>query len=98
MTTNAVRSFDTAHPSRAVSRPTDDIPGSTVDVPRVTELIRELLIALGEDPYREGLLDTPTWHPWSSTPSKPASTEREDPLGTPLPERGSRVVITTGRQ
>ncbi|WP_376773362.1 GTP cyclohydrolase I [Streptosporangium album] len=50
---------DTAHPGRAVSQPTDDVPGSTVDAPRVTELVRELLIALGEDPHREGLLNTP---------------------------------------
>ncbi|WP_433445546.1 GTP cyclohydrolase I [Nonomuraea sp. CA-141351] len=55
-----MQSFDTAHPGRAVSQPTDDVPRSTVDTPRVTELIRELLIALGEDPHREGLLDTPT--------------------------------------
>jgi GTP cyclohydrolase I len=59
MTTNAVRPPDTAHPGRAVSQPTDDAPGSTVDMPRVTELVRELLIALGEDPHREGLLNTP---------------------------------------
>ncbi|MDP4511757.1 GTP cyclohydrolase I [Nonomuraea turcica] len=59
MTTNAVRSPDTAHPSRAVSQPIDDVPGSAVDTPRVTELFRELLIALGEDPDREGLRSTP---------------------------------------
>lgn len=71
MTTNAVRSPDATHPLRAVSQPPGDIPGSTVDTPRVTELIRELLIALGEDPHRDGLLDTPArvaawWHTFLS--------------------------------
>ncbi|QOV47769.1 GTP cyclohydrolase I [Streptomyces chromofuscus] len=36
-----------------------DEPVATVDTPRVTELVRELLIALGENPDREGLVDTP---------------------------------------
>ncbi|HZR43140.1 MAG TPA: GTP cyclohydrolase I [Ktedonobacteraceae bacterium] len=34
-------------------------PSRRVDYPRLLELGRELLIALGEDPNREGLLDTP---------------------------------------
>lgn len=34
------------------------LPGS-VDLPRAERAVRELLIALGEDPEREGLLDTP---------------------------------------
>nr|WP_269128783.1 GTP cyclohydrolase I FolE [Nonomuraea sp. K271] len=59
MTTNAVQPPDTAHPGRAVSQPTDDVPGSTIDTPYVTMLVRELLIALGENPDRAGLLDTP---------------------------------------
>ena len=32
---------------------------SVVDQPRVQELIRELLAAIGDDPEREGLLETP---------------------------------------
>ncbi|GAA2213328.1 GTP cyclohydrolase I FolE [Nonomuraea monospora] len=52
MSTNGVRPSATAHPGRAAPQP-------TVDTPRVTGLVRELLIALGEDPHREGLLDTP---------------------------------------
>ena len=30
-----------------------------VDVDRVEKLVRELLVAIGEDPDREGLQDTP---------------------------------------
>ncbi|MBF8187818.1 GTP cyclohydrolase I [Nonomuraea sp. K274] len=60
MTTDAVRPSDTAHPGRAVSQPTDDVPGPTIDTPYVIMLVRELLIALGEDPSRAGLLDTPS--------------------------------------
>ncbi|MGV9383609.1 GTP cyclohydrolase I [Nonomuraea sp. NPDC003707] len=71
MTTNAVRSPETAHLGRAVSQPPEHVPGSTVNTPRVAELVRELLIALGEDPQREGLLDTPArvaswWHSFLS--------------------------------
>src|SRR5579872_4051622 len=37
----------------------------TVDYERVLELGRELLVALGEDPNREGLQDTPRrWAAW----------------------------------
>ena len=34
-------------------------PHRHVDTPRIRELVRELLIALGEDPEREGLVKTP---------------------------------------
>ncbi len=33
--------------------------GSGFDLPRIEAAVREILIALGEDPDREGLLDTP---------------------------------------
>ena len=33
--------------------------GSSFDLPRIEAAVREILIALGEDPDREGLLDTP---------------------------------------
>lgn len=42
---------DTANPDRAT--------GGTVDIARVELLYRELLAALGEDPGRDGLRDTP---------------------------------------
>ncbi|PRX48921.1 GTP cyclohydrolase I [Nonomuraea fuscirosea] len=59
MTTEAVRPPETAQFSRAESQSPEDVPGSPVNTPLVAGLIRELLIALGEDPQREGLLDTP---------------------------------------
>ncbi|MBG6215652.1 GTP cyclohydrolase I [Arthrobacter sp. CAN_A6] len=33
--------------------------GSPVDLPRIERAVREILIAIGEDPDRDGLLDTP---------------------------------------
>lgn len=33
--------------------------GSTVDQPRIERAVREILAAIGEDPARDGLLDTP---------------------------------------
>ena len=39
---------------------TEDSPVSSgVDLPRAEAAVRELLYAIGEDPDREGLLDTP---------------------------------------
>lgn len=37
----------------------DDAPFPPVDVPRIERAIRELLLAVGENPDREGLLKTP---------------------------------------
>jgi GTP cyclohydrolase I len=39
-------------------RHTDD-PGNAVDRPRIAAAVREVLLALGEDPERDGLRDTP---------------------------------------
>lgn len=39
--------------------PSIALPSRKVDYPKLLELGRELLLALGEDPDREGLLDTP---------------------------------------
>ncbi len=36
-----------------------DNPADTVNLPRVEQLVRQLLVELGEDPDREGLLKTP---------------------------------------
>ena len=36
-----------------------DMPPARVDIPRIERAVREILIAVGEDPDREGLLKTP---------------------------------------
>ena len=52
-------------PVTAVASPDPgDGPGSAamigpVDVPRAEAAVREFLLAIGEDPHREGLADTP---------------------------------------
>ncbi len=38
---------------------TDVDPSRIVDLPRIEKAVREILIAVGEDPDREGLLETP---------------------------------------
>ena len=42
-----------------VPDPSAEPQGSSVDLPRVQAAVRELLAAIGEDPERDGLLDTP---------------------------------------
>jgi GTP cyclohydrolase IA len=45
--------------------PEQELSARKVDYPRLLELGRELLIAIGEDPDREGLQDTPRrWASW----------------------------------
>lgn len=41
------------------ARPRYAVTPGSVDLPRAERAVRELLVALGEDPEREGLLDTP---------------------------------------
>jgi GTP cyclohydrolase I len=36
-----------------------DMPPAKVDIPRIEHAVREILLAVGEDPNREGLLKTP---------------------------------------
>jgi GTP cyclohydrolase I len=38
---------------------TADLAPANVDIPRIEKAVREILIAIGEDPDREGLLKTP---------------------------------------
>jgi GTP cyclohydrolase I len=40
-------------------RPSADLAPAKVDVPRIERAVREILLAVGEDPDREGLLKTP---------------------------------------
>src|SRR4051795_6638631 len=59
MPTPAGREFGFDHLDDA----SDDQPvgsaGSTVDIPRIEKAVREILLAIGENPDREGLLKTP---------------------------------------
>jgi GTP cyclohydrolase I len=40
-------------------RPASHMPDAKVDIPRIERAVREILLAVGEDPDREGLLKTP---------------------------------------
>lgn len=44
---------------RAVTEPRGEAPTTGVDRPRIEAAVREILSAVGEDPNRDGLLDTP---------------------------------------
>ena len=48
---------DSISPVHSVDRPTSEVPA--FDQPRAEAAVRELLVAIGEDPDREGLADTP---------------------------------------
>jgi GTP cyclohydrolase I len=39
--------------------PANELPDAKIDIPRVERAVREILVAIGEDPDREGLLKTP---------------------------------------
>jgi GTP cyclohydrolase I len=39
--------------------PTANLPDAKIDIPRIERAVREILLAVGEDPDREGLLKTP---------------------------------------
>src|SRR5438046_9674457 len=40
-------------------RSTPHMPDAKVDIPRIERAVREILLAVGEDPDREGLLKSP---------------------------------------
>lgn len=48
----------TSGPSRA-SETNSAVPAHTVDLPRIERAVREILFAIGEDPERESLCETP---------------------------------------
>ncbi|HWE01519.1 MAG TPA: GTP cyclohydrolase I FolE [Tepidisphaeraceae bacterium] len=44
----------------AVELDSDAVPTAEVDLPRIERAVREILLAVGEDPDREGLVNTPS--------------------------------------
>ncbi len=50
--------FDLDEEDASDAKPVE-IPYKQVDIPRVERTVREILLAVGEDPDREGLLKTP---------------------------------------
>lgn len=51
---------ETVHPGEAAeSHPSGDRDRGSVDLPRIERAVREILYAVGEDPTREGLQETP---------------------------------------
>jgi GTP cyclohydrolase I len=46
-----------AYPERL--RPTPTAPPDGIDLPRIERAVREILLAIGENPDRDGLIDTP---------------------------------------
>ena len=49
----------TVDPSDASDARPAEMPPAKIDVPRIERAVREILLAVGEDPDREGLLKTP---------------------------------------
>src|SRR4051812_40729317 len=53
------RFHDDAADPPMTTQPSADMPPTPVDIPRIEKAVREILLAVGEDPDREGLLKTP---------------------------------------
>lgn len=56
MNDSAAESDDCIHASAPIDQP---VPTQPVDLPRIERAVREILAAVGEDPDRVGLLETP---------------------------------------
>lgn len=73
--------------STTVAPPTPAVPRRarpSIDTDRVADLIGQLLVELGEDPQRDGLVETPKrvaawWHDFLSPGSAPAATRFTEP-------------------
>ena len=59
METNSAPSVDHGSLSGEQEDCTFDVTSTEVDLPRIEQAVREILTAVGEDPNREGLQDTP---------------------------------------
>jgi GTP cyclohydrolase I len=57
--TNVTDPHDLDDDDASDPRPTSYMPDAKVDIPRIERAVREILIAVGEDPDREGLVKTP---------------------------------------
>ncbi len=57
MKASTTKRFDHAEDASDAMPP--EMPYAAVDVPRIEKAVREILLAVGEDPDREGLLKTP---------------------------------------
>jgi GTP cyclohydrolase IA len=82
------------HSSDASDPNPSDMPPAQVDLPRIEKAVREILLAVGEDPDREGLLKTPNRVARAYTELMAGL--REDPtrhLKTVFTERYDEVVL-----
>jgi GTP cyclohydrolase IA len=93
------------HPGgrRAVTAPAPEIVPMTevavpgIDLPRVERAVREILIAIGEDPDRDGLHDTPTRVARAYAEQFTGLHQRpEDVLTTVFDEQYDEMVLVSG--
>lgn len=56
---SSARGHEHAHEHSGDASPSADSPDTCVDIPRIERAVREILIACGENPDREGLIKTP---------------------------------------
>src|SRR5260221_11044963 len=86
-------------PEQELPAKKQEAPTKKVDYPRLLELGRELLIAIGENPDREGLQDTPRrWASWGRELIEYAAGTTDTSLNSVSPERMARVSGTVGFQ
>jgi GTP cyclohydrolase I len=59
MPQNSSLAREDEEPSPDGHRESSDAPAKEFDLPRIERAVREILLAIGEDPDRDGLRDTP---------------------------------------